>query len=611
MRRGWASKGRRRGVFAFMLAAAAVVFAMAWLSLAFVRVDHGARTDALHQEAVRLALWRADSWVAPLLASEAAREPLEYRAFPRGVHPLEPHVQLEPSFEFGSPSPLMGLVVPYVELWFEIDEAGRWTSPQVPEGRGREYAAELGALSPDEELLSARLELVRGLLDLEGVREETGASVEEFERQIGGNFNVANALAPDADEVMPEGAQDVQKSRNFIEHKLRAQTGYKAQWIAQNAFDNNQGLLETMVDAPRVGPFLPYCLRPGHADPLVLFLRSAVLDGRPRVQGFLADWEAVQVDLLEQVVDLFESVAIETIDPGRDVLGDRDYATQLASLPARLAAGPTRERTAVIGEGTRTTLAVAWIAALAALAGLGFALRASTLYAERKSRFASAVTHELRTPLTTFRMYSEMLAGDMVRGEEERRSYLATLVQESERLGRLVENVLTWARVEEGRRPPRRERTSVRALLDRVGPALERRAMQAGALLDIELEPGAGERELETDVEAAGQILFNLVDKACKYGRTADGECQVHVGVALAGSDLAFRVRDEGPGISAREQGRIFRSFERGAEGERDPNSGVGLGLALSAGLAQELGGRLELEPGQGGASFRLDLPAG
>ena len=79
------------------------------------------------------------------------------------------------------------------------------------------------------------------------------------------------------------------------------------------------------------------------------------------------------------------------------------------------------------------------------------ALRASIAFGERRSRFASAVTHELRTPLTTFRMYSEMLADDMVPDEGQRRVYLATLKEESGRLATLVENVLTYARLEEGR----------------------------------------------------------------------------------------------------------------------------------------------------------------
>ena len=102
---------------------------------------------------------------------------------------------------------------------------------------------------------------------------------------------------------------------------------------------------------------------------------------------------------------------------------------------------------------------------------VGFSLRATILYAERRGRFASTVTHELRTPLTTFRMYSEMLAKGMV-PEEKRAEYTSVLERESVRLSRLVENVLAYARIEEGHAGVERESLPVDVLLERCLPAL-------------------------------------------------------------------------------------------------------------------------------------------
>ena len=116
-------------------------------------------------------------------------------------------------------------------------------------------------------------------------------------------------------------------------------------------------------------------------------------------------------------------------------------------------------------------------------------------------------------PLTTFRMYSEMLAEDIVTDPEQRRVYLETLKDESDRLSRLVENVLCYARLEDGRYRGRRERITVAALLDHVAPVLARRA--AGCGMQLTITPA--EAGVEVDPDAIAQILFNLVDNACKY----------------------------------------------------------------------------------------------
>ena len=258
----------------------------------------------------------------------------------------------------------------------------------------------------------------------------------------------------------------------------------------------------------------------------------------------------------------------------------------------------------------RATLWATWLAAMVAVAAVGITLHASITHGEKKSRFASAVTHELRTPLTTFRMYSEMLAKDMV-PKEQRATYLETLEKESERLAHLVENVLVHAQLEEGRRKLARERMSLDAMLERVLPMLERRAREAGVTLALDVK-SVRSVELATDVHAVGQILLNLVDNACKYGRTA-APATIELGARANHTFLELRVRDHGPGVPPSLARAIFQPFERGARDERDPNPGVGLGLAIALGLARELGGDLRLErvdgAGGAGACFCLELP--
>jgi signal transduction histidine kinase len=278
------------------------------------------------------------------------------------------------------------------------------------------------------------------------------------------------------------------------------------------------------------------------------------------------------------------------------------------------------------------------------LAGVAVAvlLWGTVALSERRAAFVSAVTHELRTPLTTFRMYSEMLAGGMVTDDAKRLRYLDTLRRESERLGHLVENVLAYARLERGRASARAETVPLADLVDRVRGRLADRAQQAGFEFVVE---GAGAAEappadaspgdaradpdrlaaagsaasgvgnagtiVRADPSAVEQILFNLVDNACKYAAGA-ADKRIHLVAVAAGDRAALEVCDHGPGLSARDARRLFRPFSKSARQAAHSAPGVGLGLALSRRLAREMGGDLTLIPRpDDGACFALFLPLG
>jgi signal transduction histidine kinase len=242
-----------------------------------------------------------------------------------------------------------------------------------------------------------------------------------------------------------------------------------------------------------------------------------------------------------------------------------------------------------------------WAVVLLATAGAGVALKKSVDFGVRQRRFASLVTHELRSPLTTFRLYSDLLAQGLVK-EEKRALYHSTLQQESGRMARMVENVIAHARLEEGRTGLSRRRVSLVALLEEAAPALRRCAEGAGLPLSIGEAP---EATLFTDPAAVGQILFNLVENACKYGKSS-----IDVSASADGASVRIRVRDRGPGVPT--TARLFRPFERAGRDEADPVRGLGLGLALGRGLARDLGGDLVFEaPEDGGACFVLTLPVG
>jgi signal transduction histidine kinase len=253
---------------------------------------------------------------------------------------------------------------------------------------------------------------------------------------------------------------------------------------------------------------------------------------------------------------------------------------------------------------------VAWAFLALATVALAAMLRVVVALSERRAAFVSAVTHELRTPLTTFRLYAEMLADDMICDPTQRREYLETLRAEADRLSHLVENVLQYARLERGA-SSRRERVSLDDLLERIEPRLQQRAAQAAMTLEVEADEPLRSRHIATDPAAVEQILFNLVDNACKYARGA-ADRRIHCSVHARRRTVEFHVRDHGPGIAAKEAGNLFRPFSKSADDAANSAPGVGLGLALCRRLARQLGGRLQWNAApDGGAVFTLRLPGG
>jgi signal transduction histidine kinase len=202
-----------------------------------------------------------------------------------------------------------------------------------------------------------------------------------------------------------------------------------------------------------------------------------------------------------------------------------------------------------------------------------------------------------------------MLSEGMVPDAAQRQQYLQTLRIEADRLAHLVENVLQYARLERGRPGKRREQASLAQLLDRCHSRLADRAQQAAMKLEFKIAESSRGVTLATDPAAVEQILFNLVDNACKYAAQA-ADKRIHVETQIEPGLVRIAVRDHGPGIAAAGRKKLFRPFSKSVHEAASTAPGVGLGLALSRRLAADLGGRLVLEsPEDGGAAFVLTLP--
>jgi len=227
--------------------------------------------------------------------------------------------------------------------------------------------------------------------------------------------------------------------------------------------------------------------------------------------------------------------------------------------------------------------------------------------AQQKTSFVASVSHELKTPLTTIRMYAELLDEGKVAAEDKRQRYLQTIVRESQRLTRLVNNILDFSRLEQGRREYARENldlaTLLHELLDRQAVRLTEAGMRLQRDIACQAAPVVGDRD------ALEQIVLNLLDNALKYA--ADGG-ELSVGLDAVEDGFRLAVCDRGPGIPAAQRQRVFEKFHRLDDRLTARQQGAGLGLAIARQLAEGLGGRLDCHEGpDGGCCFELILPAG
>jgi len=591
------TKGTRTWLI-YPLCAAAVIAALGWTTYTLLRLERAeqmASCEADRQERIRLALWRMESILAPRLAEEAARPYFHYasfyapqRAYTRMLLPLKDREVLVPS-------PLLTFSDPFFKLHFQIGRNGAFTSPQAPTGNLRDLAEE--SYSTPEHVAEATSRLAALESDAANtiVADNVLAAFNTAERQRKVNTKLQQKAQMLLDHSSKQQAQTVQEWDTRFKS---AQSFQQGEQIRQ--FDGKDGV--------RVGPFTPTWQR-GKDGKWTLFLLRTVQVGKARLtQGIWTNWPAIRAAFLDAIDDLLPEATVAPTDDAAAA----DPGLLLTSVPAVLDPGPIEAVAAPIFTPVRGILGLSWAVVLAAIVIVGVVLRAAVDLSKRRGEFVSAVTHELRTPLTTFRMYCEMLGEGMVSGEKARGEYLATLQDESDHLSRLVENVLTYARVEQGRSTvARRDRMTVADLISQTTSRAVQRAHRAGIELSVCIDGGsegaAASAEVVTDPSAVEQILTNLLDNAVKYA--CGSNPRVALSVSRAEAELHVSVSDNGPGIEPKDAESIFRPFLRGSNSD-SVKQGVGLGLAISRRLARDLGGDLRLvREKDRGAIFVLSLP--
>jgi signal transduction histidine kinase len=223
----------------------------------------------------------------------------------------------------------------------------------------------------------------------------------------------------------------------------------------------------------------------------------------------------------------------------------------------------------------------------------------------QQSDFVAAVSHEFRTPLTSMRHLIDLLETRSVPSDERKEHYYRLLGQGTDRLHRMVESLLSFARIEEGAYAWRIEEADAAELTQTVVDEFRREPHAAGRELicvaDAILTP------IRADRTALSCALWNLLENAAKYSRPGT---PIRVSTHRRGNAVAFGVADEGVGIPAEEQKRVFEKFVRGADAKRAGIRGIGIGLTLVECIARAHKGsvQLESEPGRG-STFTLVIP--
>jgi signal transduction histidine kinase len=590
-------KPRRTWVL-FALCLGVVLAMMAWVSVTAIQANdrqREAEQRVVHEEQARLALWRMDSTLTPLLVREAGRDHRDY--------------------QHGSIA--LGTDEREAILYFRARPGGSVEIVQVSPGAGADagefqrrfsHARVLSALSSSAKPHEVTEPGARGVLLAE--RGSGGTNPGYVEPQGMEQAPVQNSKSA-SQRRLPE----VQQQLNINEWDKRVDN-YRnsiSKYSARN--DSLQGGSGSLGGQPspagdaapepslRWSPGDSEMMRAVWVDGLLLLVRQVPGSATGEIEGCWLNWPQIEEELLANVEDLLEVPKLELVEPDQVRSGER----LLATLPVLLDPGPPPERDSNGWTALQLSLVVAWVCVLLAAAAVFALLLASVSLSERRGAFVSAVTHELRTPLTTFRIYTEMLSEGMIEDEAKRQRYLETLRREADRLGVLVENVLAYAKIEGDLPQSRMQEVAASDLLAGVESRLRERAEQAEMELVVDLPDELGLIAMKVDPSAAEQILFNLVDNAAKYAPGATDR-RIHLEVAAEPKSVVLRVRDHGSGIPVAERKKVFEPFSKSSKDESGHAPGVGLGLALSRGLARQMGGELRLaaREAEGGACFEV-----
>jgi signal transduction histidine kinase len=223
-----------------------------------------------------------------------------------------------------------------------------------------------------------------------------------------------------------------------------------------------------------------------------------------------------------------------------------------------------------------------------------------------KDEFVSTVSHELRTPLTSIRAFSEILQDDVNMDPQQRQQLLRIVVKETERLTRLVNQVLDFTKIESGSYQWVHEKLDLVSVVQEAAAATSQLSQNKNISITRESPPGPV--LIFGDNDRLVQVLINLLSNAIKYCAQDTGK--VHIRLSCTDDKARIEVVDNGPGIEPDERERIFERFHQLGDSSKVKPHGTGLGLAICKTIIENHNGRIWVESNQwNGSSFTFTLP--
>jgi signal transduction histidine kinase len=228
--------------------------------------------------------------------------------------------------------------------------------------------------------------------------------------------------------------------------------------------------------------------------------------------------------------------------------------------------------------------------------------------ARQQQDFVSAVSHELKTPLTSIRMYGEMLKEGWAE-PAKKQQYYEFIHDESERLTRLISNVLQLAKITRNEPQFDLRAVTVGELMSQIESKISSQVQRAGFELNMQKDPKADDLTVNIDDDCFAQIIINLVDNAIKFSRNAESKC-IEISSRVSGDQkVLFAVRDFGPGVPKDQMKKIFQLFYRSESELTRETVGTGIGLAIVHQLSQAMNANVDVVNKEPGAEFRVLFP--
>lgn len=435
---------------------------------------------------------------------------------------------------------------------------------------------------------------------------------------------VDDLLAPDTRWVIGQGGEYALVSAALDEIDGRVEPGWAAAararleersrqmlWAERRA--DELALLAGERFAPTTPPGEFVWLEPmdTRADQASLW---AAMTWRDRQFLFAFDHAALVKDIEERITEVDradEEIHVALYGPGSPAPSG---ALQTEPLPRltqwKVVAGPEDPAQLALVKARQRAFRIAVIAVAVGMTALGVFLAARMLAfeldaARNKVDFAANVSHELRSPITQIRLKGEALQLDLVRDEADRIAHYDAIVRESERLSRLVDNILDFSAIERGAKKYTFRPEDLGELIYTCVESLRSDTEARG--LDITCSISEDIPAVFLDREAISQVLQNLLSNAAKYGR--DGGW-IGVEAVVEGSNVAISVSDRGLGIKQADQELIWTRFFRSDDPAVRRRRGTGIGLTIVRYIVEEHGGTIGVQSAPGsGTRFTFTLP--